>query len=1043
MKKKQVMKKRSILSFCAVATLLLGTGAANAATGSWTSGSTTVVLTADSTLTISGTGAMENYSVFAPWDPFRADIKTVVINEGVTTIGEAAFYDCSNITGALTIPNSVTSIGEVAFYDCSGLTGALTIPDNVISIGNEAFKGCSGLNGALTIGSSVASIGQYAFENCSGLTGALTIPNSVTSIGNNAFENCSGLSGVLTIPNTVTSIEQYAFNKCSGLTGTLTIPNSVTSIGNAAFAYCSGLDALTIGDGVTSIAGSALYGCNGLTAIAVNASNAKYSSENGVLYNKIKDTLLMCPASKSGALTIPTGVTGIKGDAFSGCSGLTGTLTIPNGVTSIENSTFYNCYGFTALTIGSSVTSIGDEAFKGCSGLTGALTIPNSVTSIEQYAFSGCRSSALTIPNGVTRIEEGAFFNCSGLTSVFCFATTPPTLGSNNFTLLRADTLYVPESALSAYTSNSSWNSAFGTILANIPATGVSLDKTTTTLTGGTEQLTASILPANATTQKAITWSSSDIGVVKVNEQGLVTVVASGTATITVTTEGGFTATCVVTVSIPVTSVSLDKTTATLLVGGTKQLTESILPSGAANTAVTWSSSDSTVATVSTSGLVTAESGGTATITATTVDGGFTATCVVTAASALVESISLDKTTVTLSVDSTEQLTASILPANATNKAVTWSSNNPAVAMVTQSGLVMTISTGTAIITATTNDGGFTATCVVTVVIPVTSVSLDRTTATVSVGGDTEQLTASISPADATNTDVTWSSSNPTVATVSTSGVVTAESAGAATITATTADGGFTAMCVVTVPAIPVTGISLDKTTATLSVGDTEQLTASILPANATNVAVTWSSNNPAATVSTSGVVTAESGGTATITATTDDGGFTATCVVTVVVPVTSVSLNKSAARLSEGDTMQLTASILPADATNKALTWHSSGTAVATVSANGLVTAVLAGTATITATTDDGGRTATCEVTVAVSSTAIKPIDTDKLQAYPNPTTGIVHIKNANGAEVQVYTQTGELLHRTRESQVDLSGYPGGVYLLRVGDETVKVVKK
>ena len=254
--------------------------------------------------------------------------------------------------------------------------------------------------------------------------------------------------------------------------------------------------------------------------------------------------------------------------------------------------------------------------------------------------------------------------------------------------------------------------------------------------------------------------------------------------------------------------------------------------------------------------------------------------------------------------------------------------------------------------------------------IKVSSVTLDKTNETLLVG-TTLQLTATITPTNATNKSVTWSSSNSTVATVNSSGLVTAVNAGTATITVTTVDSGKTATCTVTVnpQAVPVETVILDKTSETLLAGTTLQLTATITPTNATNTSVTWSSSNSTvATVNSSGLVTAVNAGTATITVTTVDGGKTATCTVTVnpqAVPVETVTLDKTSETLLVGTTLQLTATITPANATNKSVTWSSSNSTVATVNSSGLVTAAGVGTATITVTTVDGGKTASCTVTI------------------------------------------------------------------------------
>ncbi len=234
-----------------------------------------------------------------------------------------------------------------------------------------------------------------------------------------------------------------------------------------------------------------------------------------------------------------------------------------------------------------------------------------------------------------------------------------------------------------------------------------------------------------------------------------------------------------------------------------------------------------------------------------------------------------------------------------------------------------------------------------------------------------QQLIASVQPSTATNKGVSWTSSKSSVATVTSSGLVKAVSPGTAIITVKTNEGGKTATCTITVNPIVVTGVKVSPTSATLDIGETKQLTATVSPSNATNKTVTWtSSKTSVATVSSSGKVTAKSAGTAVITVKTNDGGKTAKCTITVnPIPVSSVSVSPVGAVLDVGGTKQLTATVLPTNATNKAVIWTSSSNSVATVNADGLVTAVGEGEAIITATTVDGNKTAICSIVVNPST--------------------------------------------------------------------------
>ena len=267
--------------------------------------------------------------------------------------------------------------------------------------------------------------------------------------------------------------------------------------------------------------------------------------------------------------------------------------------------------------------------------------------------------------------------------------------------------------------------------------------------------------------------------------------------------------------------------------------------------------------------------------------------------------------------------------------------------------------------TITAKAGDKTATCTVTVskkVIPVTAITLNKTSLALT-EQESFQLSAAVSPDDATDKTVTWSSSNTSVATVSQNGLVTAIAVGSATITATA--GEKKATCTVTVNrrVVPATSITLDYVNIEIAKGKMVTLHATVLPEDATDKTVTWkSSNTSIATVNNNGNVTAIKAGTATITASI--GGLSASCVVKVIIPVTSIALNITSKTLKENDTLKLTATVKPNDATNPSVTWTTDNPSVATVDNVGTVTALSEGTAIITAMA--GEMTATCTITVS-----------------------------------------------------------------------------
>jgi len=322
------------------------------------------------------TGTITDYTGLAENLVIPPTIGGVVVKK----IGDYAFNSCASLT-SITIPSSVTSIGDDAFSYCASLT-SISIPSSVTSIGYHAFYYCTSLT---SINVDIANL-NYSSDN-----GILYNKNKTTLI-----ECPTGKSESITIPSSVTSIGDMAFSKCTSLTS-ITIPSSVTSIGSYAFNYCASLTSITIPSGVTSIGSSIFYYCISLTSINVDIANLNYSSDNGILYNKNKTTLIECPVGKSGSITIPSGVTSIGSSAFNYCISLTSiNVDIANLNYLSDNGILYNKNKTTliecpvgksgSITIPSGVTSIGYHAFYSCTSLT-SITIPNSVTSIDKFAF--------------------------------------------------------------------------------------------------------------------------------------------------------------------------------------------------------------------------------------------------------------------------------------------------------------------------------------------------------------------------------------------------------------------------------------------------------------------------------------------------------------------------------------------------------------------------------------------------------------------------------------------------------------------------------
>jgi uncharacterized protein YjdB len=500
---------------------------------------------------------------------------------------------------------------------------------------------------------------------------------------------------------------------------------------------------------------------------------------------------------------------------------------------------------------------------------------------------------------------------------------------------------------------------------------------TATAVVGGSAQFSASVRDASGAelTGRLVGWSSSDEAVAVVSSTGRVSALKVGTATITASSEGKSGTATVTVTAAPVATVNVTPPSASVTVGQSVNLNAQTLDAtGAVLTgrAVTWSSSNTAIATVSQSGGVTGVAPGVATITATSE--GKSGTSTITVSAVPVASVTVAPPTLSLQTGQTGTLTATTRDASnnvLTGRAVTWSSSNTGVATVAPNGTVTAAAPGSATITATSEGKSGTAAVTVTAV-PVASVTVAPTTASLTTGG-TQQATATPRDAQGNALDgrtITWQSANTGVATVSPTGLITAVAPGNTSVTATSE--GKTGTVTVTVTAPPVGSVSVNPSAVTVTVAATAPLTATVRDVNGGTIPgapVAWSTSNALiAVVSQNGTVTGLVPGTATITATS--GGQSGACVVTVqLAPVATVTVTPSLLSLRDRDgqrTGTLTATLRDAVGnilTGRVVTWTSASPNIATVTQSGVVTALRDGVVMITATSEGQSGSATVDI--------------------------------------------------------------------------------
>ena len=565
----------------------------------------------------------------------KTSLRAVTIPDSVTEIGSSAFADCTNLQN-VELSKGLVSLDSNAFNGCVSLL-EIEIPKSLtqVSLGGTSSSltnGVFGGSGLTTVRfeQGMTRVPEYLFRNATHLQNVEFL-DTMTTIESGAFVRCTSLTEVV-LPESLTSIEGTAFEGCTGLTA-IDIPDTVTAIGIHAFEDCTNLKDVHLPKNLATLSSYLFRGCSAMQVIELpptleEIEDAAFEN-SGMVSIEIpgncatlgNDVFADCVSLKEAVLE--PGVKSIGNNCFDGCTALE-TVSLPEGLTTIRDFAFRNCDALTAVEVPDSVTTLETYAFSSCDSLSD-VSLGTGITEIPQYAFYGCPSlQKVTIPYRVTEISGYAFANCTGLTEI-TIPQSVTTIASTAFSYPDKLTIY---GVAGSYAETYANDHSIKFVSRTVPATSVSLNTEELTINrGSTAQLVVNVQPEDFT--DSVSWKSANTAVATVTDAGVVKAVSVGSTTIRVVV-GNISVDCVVTVVQPVTSISLNRTSLTLEAASSFQLVATANPSTAQNREVTWSSSDTSIASVNENGLVTAHKKGTATITAKAVGSNVSRSCTVT-----------------------------------------------------------------------------------------------------------------------------------------------------------------------------------------------------------------------------------------------------------------------------------------------------------------------------------------------------------------------------------------------------------------------------
>ncbi|MCR5283618.1 MAG: leucine-rich repeat protein [Lachnospiraceae bacterium] len=840
--------------------------------------------------------------------------------QSLNSISPYSFRNCTSLT-QIVVPSGNTGVGECTFYGCTSLK-RVTVSENVHEIGNYAFYNCSALESISSL-KSVKKIGKYAFYNCSAL-GDFGFSEDLTKVGEYAFCKCAKLTSIQ-LPSKVYEIGEHSFDLCTSVKSIDLSETKITTIPSWAFSGCKGANRVVLPKELISIKSGAFNECYALNYVSLpdtlqTLESRAFSYDTKLNNIRIPQSLRFTSASVEGAFMGCSGLKNITFEGanysipdylFAGCTGIE-TIKLPKEVLVIGEKAFYGCSNLKQISMPSALKEIGTSAFEQCIGLQ-KIELPDSCSVIGTCAFQGCKVlSEVSFGNGLGQILSSAFYNCNLQTLVlpnslhtietkaFCqnpnltSVTIPGNVTSVvNGIMNQSSAVIIGEkgSAAESFAGKKGY-----TFVEGDPVTEAFIEESEDLSLGVGETVYRTLQVDSKDCVSGVKWVMGDDAIATVSKvegktyEASVTGKAKGETTLTVIC-GEFTYTWnIVVEKRPIQISFLSRNYYLDAVNQTYTVTYSSEPANMRLKNPVYTSSDPLVAEVNEKGLVTAKSGGVVRIVLKDAVTGVSDYCYVyVKVPEVLHSISFDQKELYVAKDPM-LLTYRTDPIRYKRDQISYSVNKEGIITISQSAdglLVSAEKEGTVTVTISDTEGTLSDTCIIHADPngkAVSKIVLNKTYVNTDEIGVPFTLEASVEPSDAISSDVTWTSSDPSVAYVDKNGIVTPLRGGDVMIYATSKNGGLSTGCRVVITC-PVKNLTLCKDELTLSVGQEYRLDAVVYPYICSDPTLKWTVIDPAvAKVDRNGVVTGLKEGTTRVECETRDGSnLTAVCNVIVV----------------------------------------------------------------------------------------------------------------------------------------------------------------